>query len=273
MTTTFSMTRNQILHKAFRKAGILGEGETLTAEQLSESADDLNLIIKNLEKYRRKLWAVETVTQDVGVASQVSYLGINYGCLISHASTALLLPTDTTYWVPITTTETLTAWASGTNYNGSSFLAPAGTTAIEQAMIHDTAQPYRQIPLDLMNRFEEMEWPDKTETGTPESLYFRRYPTAVSRVFVYPLPNRPLTITYSRIRLLDDLTAAGEFPDVPVTLIAYLIYEVASEIAEEYDREEAKIVRLRAKAQTELALAIRNQKEYSDSETIAPAYE
>lgn len=79
-----------------------------------------------------------------------------------------------------------------------------------------------------------------------------------------------LSIRY--IRLLDDLNGAGDFPDVPVTLLAYLIYELAAEIAEENDREPAKIDRLRTKAQVELALAIRNQKEYSDMDFIAPAY-
>jgi hypothetical protein len=189
-------------------------------------------------------------------------------CLITHTSNTDILPTDTEYWTEVETTETPDAWDEEISYAGSSFLAPTGTAAIEIAIINESN---RNTPVELMNRFEDIALPDKTQTGLVSQLYFKRYPT-YGRVYVYPTPDREQTLRFSRIRLLEDLDTAGGFPDVPVTLIAYLIYELASEIAEEYDREEAKIARLRNKAQAELALAIRDQKEYSDCDSIAPAY-
>lgn len=271
MTTTFNMTRNQIVHKAFRKAGLIEDGEQPSPEQLSEAADDLNLIVKNLEKYRRKLWAIEELTQTLDVPDTVQYGGKSYACTLTHTSTPTDTPDLLVQWVEITHDATLPAWASGTAYIGSSFSVPAGTTAIESAMVYATATPYIRRPVSLINRFEDIEIPDKTEVGEPEGIYYRRYPEP-GRVFIYPIPDRPQTLVYSRIRLLDDVTTAGQFPDVPVTLIAYLIYELAAEMAEEYDREEAKINRLRNKAQAELALAIRNQKEYTDDSFVEPAY-
>lgn len=271
MTTTFAMTRNQILHKAFRKAGIIADGEQMTPEQLQESAEDLNLIVKGLEKYRKKLWTIEDIEQTLNISSRVSYNDTNYGCIFTHTSTVTDTPNSSEYWVEIDTTDTLDAWSSGVSYVGHSFDVPAGTTAIEQATFYETDSPNHTRPLELMNRFEEQELPDKTQTGVPEQLYFRRYPLP-GRAFVYPIPDRECVLKYSRIRFPNDINTASDFPDVPVTLIAYLIYELAAEIAEEYDRDEAKIARLRNKAQVELALAIRDQKEYSDKNFISPAY-
>jgi len=271
MTTTFAMTRNQIIHKAFRKAGLIADGEQPSPEQMHEAADDLNLIIKNLEKYRRKLWAVEELTQTLDVPDQVQYSGKSYACTLTHTAALTDTPDLLAQWVEIDHDASLDAWASGTSYIGSSFAVPAGTTAIESVIAYPTASPHVRTQVDIINRFEDIEIPDKTIVGEPEGIYFRRYPEP-GRVFIYPIPDRPLTLVYSRIRLLEDVTTADQFPDIPVTLIAYLIYELAAEMAEEYDREEPKITRLRNKAQAELALAIRNQKEYSDDSFVEPAY-
>lgn len=42
----FSLNRNEIITRAFKKIGILSEGETLTEEQVSDASEDLNLMIK-----------------------------------------------------------------------------------------------------------------------------------------------------------------------------------------------------------------------------------
>lgn len=267
MTTTFNMARNKIIRKAYRKAGVLGEGEDMSADMLNEAADDLNLIIKNLEKYRRKLWALEDLSQALDVPDQVNYGGKSYACQITHTSSVDHLPGADEYWVEIDEDTTLDDYADATAYTGSSFLVSADTTAIERAICRDSVS--RNTPVELLNRFDDSRIPDKTETGDVDRLYFDR---TNSRVFLYPIPNQALTLHYTRVRLLDDLLTAGGFADVPITLVSYLIYELAAEIAEEYDREAEKIARLRNKAQGDLALAIRNQKEYTDNECIFPAY-
>ena len=266
MTATFTLTRNQIINKAYRKAGIVGEGEEPSAEMLNEAADNLNLIIKGLERYRRKLWALEDLQQAIDAPDCVNYGGSSYACQITHTSSTDHLPGTDEYWVLIDDDATLDDYADATDYTGSSFLVDASTTAIEKARYTETLRSY---PLDMMNRFEESKVVERTTQGTPESLYFDR---PNSRVYLYPVPNRTLILDFTRIRLLEDITAAGDSPDVPVTLLSYLIYELAAEIAEEYDREAQKIDRLRSKAQGELALAIRNQKEYTDNDVIEPAY-
>ena len=268
MTTNFNFVRNQILHKAFRKAGLVADGESLTPEQLHEAANDLNIINKNLERYRKKLWTEEQLTETLDTPDQVLYSGTTYACIISHTSGATF---DSSYWVEIDDDPSATAWAPSSDYTGSSFMAPDGTTSIEMAAVHEVGMEHQRRPIELINRFEDINLPDKTLTGVPEQLYYKRYPTS-GRVFLYPIPDRPVVVTYSRIRLPDDITDAGQFPDVPVTLLSYLIYELAAEMAEEYDREEVKINRLRNKAQVELTLAMHNQTEYSDNSFIDPAY-
>ena len=88
MTATFTLTRNQIINKAYRKAGIVGEGEEPSAEMLSEAADNLNLIIKGLERYRRKLWALEDLQQAIDAPDCVNYGGSSYACQITQIGRA-----------------------------------------------------------------------------------------------------------------------------------------------------------------------------------------
>lgn len=268
MTTTFNMVRNQIIAKAFRKAGILADGEQMTEEQLHEGADDLNLINKNLERYKKKIWTQEQCTESLDTPDRVIYTGTTYACIISHTSGTAF---EAANWAEIDDDPEAAAWAPSTSYTGSSFLAPEGTTSIESAVVYEVGLEHQARQIELINRFEDISLPDKTLTGVPEQLYYKRYPTS-GRVFLYPIPDRPVVITYSRIRLPEDITSADQFPDVPVTLLSYLIYELAAEIAEEYDREEVKILRLRNKAQAELALSMRNQTEYTDNSFVDPAY-
>lgn len=76
MTTSnsydFSINRDQLIKGALRLAGVLAQGETPTASQISDAAESLNLMVKAWEADGMSLWALRTYTI-TPVAGQTSY--------------------------------------------------------------------------------------------------------------------------------------------------------------------------------------------------------
>jgi hypothetical protein len=273
MTTVFNLTRNQIIFKACRLAGVLEQGDNPEDDLLQTAADSLNLIVKDLEVHRKKLWAVERVQVQVTKSDQVTHNGDVYYCIKTHTSGATTEPgvgtvwTDYWYASPILATTTPAAWLTDTAYNnGGEIAAPAGTTAIESAVIREDDSDY---PVRIINRFTDLQIEEKWETDRPCALRFDR---TNNKIFLYYLPDDTYTLTYDRIRLLADLDTASGTPDVPQTLLSYLILETAAWIGEEYQQDSMKIDRLRALGQQKLALALRNQHEFSETPGISPLY-
>jgi len=59
-TTTFSVTRDDIIKGALRKIGVVAQGELPTADQTTEAAFALNLLVKAWEADGMPLWALRT---------------------------------------------------------------------------------------------------------------------------------------------------------------------------------------------------------------------
>jgi hypothetical protein len=62
MTTDFKVTRDQIISGALRLCGVLAQGETPTATQVTEAAEALNLMVKAWEADGMPLWAIKKYT-------------------------------------------------------------------------------------------------------------------------------------------------------------------------------------------------------------------
>jgi len=60
--TTFALTRDQFLTAALRICGAVAQGDTPTAAQLTESAEALNIFVKELEADGMPLWAIKQTT-------------------------------------------------------------------------------------------------------------------------------------------------------------------------------------------------------------------
>jgi len=72
MTTTFSISRDQLITTALRKIGVVAQGEVATTDQISEAAMALNLLVKAWEADGMPLWALRTTPIPL-VAGQTSY--------------------------------------------------------------------------------------------------------------------------------------------------------------------------------------------------------
>ena len=59
-TTTFSVTRDDIIKGALRKIGVVAQGESPTSDQITEASFALNLMVKAWEADGMPLWALRT---------------------------------------------------------------------------------------------------------------------------------------------------------------------------------------------------------------------
>jgi len=71
-TTTFSITRDDIIKGALRKIGVVAQGEVPTTDQVTEAAFALNTMVKAWEADGMPLWALRT-TPITLVAGQTTY--------------------------------------------------------------------------------------------------------------------------------------------------------------------------------------------------------
>jgi len=272
MTVNFQLVRNPILTKACRMAGILEAGEQMDNEMLQSSADHLNMISKELEAFEKKLWSIDRVEIQLPVSSVVSHNGSIYYCLKTHTSSPNNEPGIglgwRDFWYGSDAVESSpVAWALDVDYiRGGEIATPAGTASIESITIREDDTDF---PVPVINRFKEMKIPFKWEVDRPEKA---RFDYDRQLLTFYYLPDKPYTVIYDRLRILEDITVIDDNLDIPSSLYSYLIYELAARMAEEYGQEDIKIRRLEGKAQVRLALISRKQVEYTDCETTEPIF-
>jgi hypothetical protein len=72
MTTTFNATIDQLINGALRMIGVVAQGETATATQLTEAAEALNMMVKALEADGMPLWGLVEYSMTM-TASQTKY--------------------------------------------------------------------------------------------------------------------------------------------------------------------------------------------------------
>lgn len=67
----FILTKNELIGEAFRKIGVLADGQSLSGDQVSTASDKLNLIIKSWSDEGIHLWSLltDTITTVAGTAS------------------------------------------------------------------------------------------------------------------------------------------------------------------------------------------------------------
>ena len=275
----FNFTRNQILQKACRLAGVTDEGEMPNSDLLSSAADSLNIILKDMEVFNFRLWSEDRVTINIKPSDRVRVYNPDtsryegFYCIKTHRSNDDSKPLTgkfaDEYWYSDNKgidASTFDNWYANNNYlNGGEAEVPSDVLSIEGATIRKDNVDY---PVKIINRFSEADIQSKWEEGTPVRL---KYDKANKIVRFYYLPDDNYNVTLLVIKSLPSVEHSGDIPDVPGIFLSYLILETAAWIAEEYSNFE-KVDRLRALAQAKLALASRQQKEFESSSFIEPIY-
>lgn len=266
----FIVTRDDIITEALELLGVLGEGESPTAAQLTSSARTLNMLIKNWQADGLNLFAVkrqylftDTTVREYSLSSSTTHhFTESFGSTeIATAATAL----DTTIevdsisgisdgdYIGIHTTNAM-EW---TTVNG----APSGTTvtlsgalendaAVDNKVYFYTSKANRpmkvleafikltdsdtDVPIEIISRRKYNELAVKSATGVINQIYYDPQ-VGTGKMFVWPVSNNACDyLTLFVQRSLEDVDSASDNFDMPQEWYMPLAYNLAMHLAPKY---------------------------------------
>lgn len=141
---------------------------------------------------------------------------------------------------------------------------PAGTTDILEAYV--TVSGLDRL-LSPIARDEWMGLSEKTLSGVPTTYWVERI-NAVPVIHLYPVQTTAMSLTYSRIRLPQDITALTQSVDAPALWFDALAAELALRLAGKF--AQARLADLQANATKTFDLAAAENRERV-SVTLIPA--
>jgi hypothetical protein len=208
MSTTFTVSRDQIIQLALRKLGVLDLGNTPDSETVADAALNLNLLIKQMSTEGLKLWKVQELVLPV-TANTTTY-NLGSGGVNVYDSF------ETSFSTPITDKplKLIQAWYRNT-----------------------TATPTIDTPLTLFSKQEYNMLGSKFSTGVANSIFYDIKNT-YGTVYVYLTPD-----SYSQSNLnlhmvmqmpLQDLNQAQAIPDFPNEWMNCLVWNLADQLAIQY---------------------------------------
>jgi hypothetical protein len=200
MTTTYSVTRDQVILSALRKLGVVEPADTsatIDANILANSVISLNLMVKQWMTGGIKMWTVVEKTLTL-VENQTSYV---------------IGPTG-----PALTTDK--------------------PLKLVQAFLRNTqATPDIDIPVQLLSKQEYNVLGSKASTGVINSVFMDIGVTS-STVYVYLTPNATTAANYELHLVVQipigDLSSGSGVPDFPVEWMQALVWGLADQLALEY---------------------------------------
>jgi len=207
MSSTYTVTRDQIISLALRKLGVLELGDTPDANSVTNASMSLNLLIKQLSTEGLKLWKISELLVPM-VTSQTTYI------LGGSSSTTMydsLAPTTVITDKPL---------------------------KIIQGFYRNTqATPDIDIPVMLLSKQEYNMLGSKFSTGSTNSIFYD--PRTLNGIlYVYLTPDSNTSSNYVLHLVaqmpLDDVNTSTDIPDFPNEWMNCLIWNLADQLAIEY---------------------------------------
>ena len=201
MTTTYTVTRDQIISSALRKLQVLELGTTPDADTVTNAALSLNLLMKAWQTQGIKLWTVQEYVVPL-VANQNKYkMGATVGG-------------DT---VDIVTDKPL---------------------KVIQAFLRNTqVTPNIDRPVMILSRQEYNILGSKYSTGQINSIWYdprQNY----GELHTYLTPDSDVATNYQLYLIgqkpIDDISASSDIPNFPTEWMQALVWGLADELALEY---------------------------------------
>lgn len=206
-TSTYSVTRDQIIALALRKLGVLEIGDTPDTNTLNNASMSLNLLIKQMSTEGLKLWKNTELIIPL-TANQTSYvLGGTSSALMYDSLAPTVAITDKPLKV------------------------------IQAFYRNTTTTPVIDTPVMLLSKQEYNVLGSKASTGTANSIFYD-VKALNGILYVYLTPD-----AYSQSNLslhvvaqmpLNDVTASTDVPDFPNEWMNVLIWNLADQLAIEY---------------------------------------
>jgi len=266
----FDLTRNEIITSALRKCGAVAQGESPSAEQISEGAEALNVIVKDLDSFR--LWKREWQNKTLVAASEVTGTdALIYSCTRSHTSSAATTPitgaNHLSYWRLRGTTGGI--WADATAYVATGeFVFDADVIGVEKAFMKYSGS---DLALALRGFNEYMHVTSKDDVGEPSILFIEK--ARIMKGYLWPQPiNVNYLLNYLVYVKLEDFDAANNNADVLAKWLRWLIWELASELGPEYGINMAQQQYLDMKSRYYKMVVIKEDIETDDGSFIQSCY-
>jgi hypothetical protein len=207
MSSTYTVTRDQIISLALRKLGVLEIGSTPDVDTVANASMSLNLLIKQLSTEGLKMWK----------------------------NSELIIPLTANQ-----TTYTLGGSTSDLMYdslNPTVAITDRPLKAIQGFYRNTQVTPNIDIPVMLLSKQEYNVLGSKFSTGTANSIYYDvKKLNGILYVYLTPDLNSQTNLELHMIAQmpLDDINAASDIPDFPNEWMNCLVWNLADQMAIEY---------------------------------------
>lgn len=284
-TYGFTQNRDAIIKRAARLIGAIASGETTDADTIKDFSDAMNAMAKHWQTEGINIWtmgeailfqqlnqvrytlsssstdhATETYAQ-----STLSAAAIATQTVLSVTSTTNMTVADnigiqlhdgTLQWTTISskTSSTVTIAAVGglTDSAASGNLVVCYTTKLIRPLKIISARRYNfasaiDTPLDLLDRVEYFELPNKTNAATVTAAFYDRRGGANASGLLYLWPQPSVVdqaVKFTFARPIQDISTAANTADFPDEWFQALAYNLALVMSPEYDVPERKIARI-----------------------------
>jgi hypothetical protein len=202
-TTTFTVTRNQIIEAALRGLSVLEEGGQPSATAVENASFALNLIMKKWQTHGIKLWTIGDVNLPL-VAGQTSY---NIG------------PAGSASTIDLVTNKPL--------------------RVLQAYLRNNSVSPAVDIPMQLISEQEYIILGSKFSQGTTNSVFYKPYVNyGTVRVFLTPDTNTATnyTLKLNVQRPIYDVNNPNDNFDFPSEWFLALKWALMAELASDYDK-------------------------------------
>jgi hypothetical protein len=207
MSSTYTVTRDQIITLALRKLGVLEIGATPDLDTIANASMSLNLLIKMMSTDGLKLWKISELIIPI-TANQTSYV-------LGGATSTLMYD----------------------SLNPTVAITDKPLKAIQGFYRNNQSSPPIDVPVMLISKQEYNILGSKQSTGVANTIFYD--PRKLNGIlYVYLTPD-----VYSQTNLqlhliaqmpLDDLNSALEVPDFPNEWMNCLVWNLADQMSMEY---------------------------------------
>lgn len=244
-TYTFAMTIGTFLDNVLSLAGVLAEGESASAVHYDKGIETLNLQQHQLEVNDLPIWKRDFYEFAPTASSFVTNDSVQYRCVKGHTSVAADEPGTgdlwEQYWVAdADTTVSPTAWALSTAYVTSiEVTVPARFYDVLIATVIQNSS--NEIPMDIIpfEQYTRDTFSKRTSlaASVPYAMAFDNNLTNTG--FLYPQPTNAMDSTFRIYGVVkpEDATGTGEDMDIPPRYLNMLRFNVALDLAYQYQRD------------------------------------
>ena len=200
-TTSFTVTRDQVIESAMRGLSVLEEGATPSATAIQNASFALNLIIKNWQKDGIKLWTISDLV------------------------------------IPLT--SNVTTYSIGPAGTGALITSDKPLKLIQSFLRNISVTPVIDIPMQKISRQEYNMLGSKFSTGVTNSVFFNPG-TLTSTVTVFLTPDTNTANNYDLYctvqRPIYDMVKPSDNFDFPSEWFLALKWALMAEMASDYDK-------------------------------------